>query len=217
MTRSVLVILLVLGLWAAPVYAQIPVIDGTNLIQNTIQAVQAVLMVANQILELTPVDEVILGEEFNNDMGVLGTLLEDAQGLATDLASIQSQITALYGLNTAPTGTRALVQRLTAIRALVWQQRLAAIRTRVLLQTTQRAIQRLQRILSTVGSFVGNMYANQTLAQLETTITEHLAKMQAHTEAFSTAEQVDKLTDPLLEKSLENITEAVSADYPRAR
>jgi hypothetical protein len=133
------------------------------------------------------------------------------------LASIQSQINALYGLSTAPTGTRALMQRMNAIRALVWQQRLAAIRTRVLLQTTQRAIQRLQRILSTVGGMVGNMQGNQTLSQLETTITEHLAKIQTHQEAASTAEQVDKLTDPLLEQSLDNITEAVSADYPRGR
>src|SRR5262245_23391240 len=71
--------------------------------------------------------------------------------------------------------------------------------------------------VASIADFVGNMQSNQTISQLNGTITEQLAKLQVQTAAFERAETTDKLTGPLLQKSLENITDEVTRDYPRSR
>src|SRR5712691_4121016 len=121
MRRTILIALVVLGLWACQVQAQgLPVIDVSNLLQNTVQAVQSVLMVANMVLELTPLGEIVLGDEFTEDLSALGAVVEEARGLAYDLASLQSQVTTLFGLDNAPSSSRELRQRLAEIRRVVF-------------------------------------------------------------------------------------------------
>jgi conjugal transfer/entry exclusion protein len=71
--------------------AQIPVTDVGNLLQNTIQVVQSVALVANMALELTPLDD-----EFSADLDSLGTIVEEAQGLSYDLRSLNAQVTARW-------------------------------------------------------------------------------------------------------------------------
>ncbi len=65
MKRSLIMAVLLLGLLPAWVSAQIPflpggaglpVYDAANHVQNTITAVQAVLIVLNQLIELTALD-----------------------------------------------------------------------------------------------------------------------------------------------------------------
>ena len=55
-------------------------------------------MVANQVLELTGLDEIVLGDDIGTDLEDLAALREDAQGLQTDLANIQLQITLLLSV-----------------------------------------------------------------------------------------------------------------------
>jgi conjugal transfer/entry exclusion protein len=216
--------LVVMVLLARPAHSQFVVIDPANLVQNTTQAVetvfiagQTVIMVENQFRELFPLAFFILGGDFAVDMAEIEVIIAEAQGLAYDLASLQAQISALFDLQTAPSSTHEMVLRLTAIRQVVWESRVYAMKTQTLLSTTIRTIQRILGLVGSIASYIGNMSANQTITQVNSTINEQLAKLQVQSAAFERAESVDKLSEPVLQKMLENITLDVSADYPRIR
>jgi conjugal transfer/entry exclusion protein len=198
-------------------HAQALVLDVANLAQNVIQAVQTVLIVANQVLELTGLDEIVLADGYEADLEALTEIITTAQGLSYDLGALQGQIQTLYALESAPTNMRELALRLTQIRQVVFATRVQSLRTQTLLMTTLSTVRHLMSLVNQIGDFLGNMQGNQTMAQFEGTLSKQLAMLEAQTTTFQRAETVDKLTEPLLQKSLENITEQVSVDYPRSR
>src|SRR5882724_11461587 len=77
--------------------AQISVIDTAHLVQNTISAVQNVEMVQNMLLELTPLDELILADGFREDLNTLAQLVNEASGMAWELTSLNAQFDQLFG------------------------------------------------------------------------------------------------------------------------
>jgi len=192
-----------------------PVFDLANFGQNTIQALQAVAMVANQVLELTGLDEIVLGDDIGTDLEDLAALREDAQGLQTDLANIQLQITLLFDLTTAPKGSAGLRDRVAAIRQLTWQVYVDALRTESLLQSSVSALRHIVRLIEGIGGLLGNEQANQTLAQMEAKLTVELIKLRTQTAAAHRAQAFDRLRQPLIEQSLSNINDAIMEDYPQ--
>jgi len=209
--------LLALSLQAPRAFGQLLVLDGANLPQNTIQAVQLVLTVANQVLELTRLGSIALDSTYQQDLTDLTIIIQQAQGLSYDLNSLNAQITSLFGLSTAPTSTRQLQTRMTQIRQLTYDSYVYALRTQTLLQTTFRTLRRLATITGAISRLVGNMQGNQTATQLEGTLAETLTRLQVQTAAYERAQSVEKLTDPLVHKSMENITSQIMADWPRRR
>jgi len=197
------------------VQAQLPVTDVGNLLANTAQLAQAVLMVANMVLELTPLGEIVLGDEFSGDLESLGTIIQEAQGLSYDVASLNSQITTLFDLGTAPGTSRDLQQRLVAIRKVVWESYVYAIRTQTLVRTALSTVRHLTRLLAAIGDLAGNMAANQTLIQLEEKLNQSLATLQVQTAAYERAQSVERLTEPLVDASMDKIRDAMMADWPR--
>jgi conjugal transfer/entry exclusion protein len=195
--------------------AQLPVIDATNLIQNTVQAVQSVLMVANMVLELTPLGEIVLSDTFESDMNDLGTIVKEAQGLAYDLSSLQAQVTTLFNLGTAPNNARELRQRLAQIRQVVFDCYVYALRTQTLIRTAVSTVQHLTRLLAAIGDLTGNMQSNQTLVQLESKLNEHLAQLQVQTAAYQHAQSIERLEEALTIESIQRINEAVMEDHPK--
>src|SRR5262249_5612862 len=77
--------------------AQLAVIDLANLAQTTITAIEEVLSVANQILELTPLEGIEISGDFASDLGELAAMATEARLLSTDLGTLQGQLTALFG------------------------------------------------------------------------------------------------------------------------
>src|SRR2546425_4814148 len=116
--------LLLVGLCCAGrAEAQLPVIDLGNLAQNTITAIesvlttiQTILIEANQILELTPLDDLQTAGGIAEDMALLGQLVTQAEGLSYDMGSLQAQITVLFHLDTAPDTRDGLTARLAEIK-----------------------------------------------------------------------------------------------------
>jgi conjugal transfer/entry exclusion protein len=219
MTRRLLMGCLLLFFLGLPqqARAQSLVLDVANLAQNVIQAVQTVLIVANQVLELTGLDEIVLTDGYEADLEALTDIITTARGLSYDLGTLQGQIQTLYALESAPTNTRELALRLTQIRQVVFETRVQSLRTQTLLMTTLSTVRHLMSLVNQISEFLGNMQGNQTMAQFEGTLSKQLAMLEAQTTTFQRAETVDKLTEPLLQKSLENITEQVNVDYPRSR
>jgi conjugal transfer/entry exclusion protein len=215
MSRRLGLLVLLLVLMAPRAQAQgIPVFDAANLVQNLVTAIQTVIIVANQVLELTGLDEIVLGDDFSGDMEELGAIVREATGLSYDIGSLQAQIQSLFSLDTAPNNTTELQQRLREIRRVVFQSYSYAMRTQTLLATTLRTVQRLVRLVGLIGDFVGNMQANQDLNQMSATVTEQLAKLQVQTAAYERAQSVERLTETLTIESLHRINEQLMSDYP---
>src|SRR5262245_50531741 len=99
------------------------VFDAANFTQNTISAVQAVLTTieavlieANQILDLTRLDGVVVAGGIADDMRYLGGILESAQGLSYNVSELQTQINTLFDLQHAPSTRGELELRLQDIQ-----------------------------------------------------------------------------------------------------
>jgi conjugal transfer/entry exclusion protein len=148
-----------------PASSQQLVLDLLNLAENIIAAIEAVLIEANQILELTPVDEVIVAGGIAADMEALGEIIANAEGLSYDIGSLQSQITQLFGLSTAPDTRDGLTERLAEIKQVKYQCYSYAAKVQTLLRTAIRTIEHLQGLLDGIGGLVGNMQGNRALHQ----------------------------------------------------
>jgi conjugal transfer/entry exclusion protein len=222
MMKRLLVILtlvgsLVLG-WRGPAHAQVvaplPVIDVANLAQNIAQWVQLVLQVANQVLELTPVDEIILSGEFTSTLDELSVIITEAIGLSYDIGSLNAQISVLFDLDTAPDNMTLLKERLAEIKRVAWDCHVYALRTQTLVRTTLSALQHLLRLAEAIGSVIGNMQANQTMTQVQSTMTELLAKIQVQMATYDRSRSVEHITQEMTLESLRRIHLEIMADHP---
>jgi conjugal transfer/entry exclusion protein len=211
---SWLVVILVLFKYQM-VCAQLPVIDVSNLSQNIIQATQSVLMVVHMVEELLPLGEIVVNDTFSSDLNDLAGIVREAQGLSYDLASLNSQIATLFDLNTAPRTSRDLALRLAAMRRVVVDSYVYALRTQTLIRTALSTVQHLTRLVAAIQHFAGNMQANQTLTQLDSKLTQTLTQLQVQTAAYERAQSVDHLMEPMTIESLHRINEAAMADYPQ--
>ena len=214
--------LLLVGLCCAGrAEAQLPVIDLGNLAQNTLTAIesvlttiQTILIEANQILELTPLDDIAVSGGIVEDMALLGQLVEQAQGLSYDIGSIEGQIESLFNLDTAPDTRDELNARLTEIKTVKYQCYTYAAKVQTLMRTALRTVEHLQGLLDTLGGLVGNMQANQTHAQLTTVASKHLANLDVQMASFQRAQTVDKLSEALIIESINKIQARRIEDWP---
>ena len=196
--------------------AQLVVIDPADIAQNTITAIETtlttietVLIEANQILDLTPLDSIGVADGIVQDMRLLGQLVDQAQGLSYDVSSLESQISALFGLDTAPTTSRALQARLDEIRRVKSQCYSYAMRVQTLLRTALRTVDHLQGLLDTVSALIGNKQGHQTHMQATTVAAKHLANLDVQIAAFHRAQSVDKMEELMTIESLRQIDNRV--------
>ena len=210
-------VLLLMGLLlprSVPAQVAALVYDPANEFVNTLNWVETTFVVANQVLDLTPVDEIVLSGEFASALDSIAVILAESMGLAYDIESLQAQVRVLFDLETAPDNMRDLKQRLTEIRQISHDCHVYAMRAQTLVQTTLGAVQHLLRLIDAVGALVGNMQGNQVSVQVTGTLTELVAKMQVQTAIFARSQSVDQITDVMTLASLQKIQDAVMADHP---
>jgi conjugal transfer/entry exclusion protein len=202
-------------------HAQLAVVDVANLGQNTMTAIesvlttiQTILIEANQILELTPLEDMAVAGGIAEDMALLGELATQAEGLSYDIVSIQAQITALFHLDTAPDTREGLSARLAEIKTLKYQCYSYAARVQTLLRTALRTVDHLQAMLDTLSQLVGNMQGNQSTGQLVTVSNKHLANLDIQIASFHRAQTVDKLSEALIIESITKIQIRRIEDWP---
>jgi uncharacterized protein YqgV (UPF0045/DUF77 family) len=136
---------------------------GANLFQNTITAIESVLQTINMVLELTPVEEVIVGGQLAEDMAALGEVVSSAQLVWYDAQSLNAQIRAMFDLDTAPDTVQGLQLRYQEIQRTAFQAQSFAMRTQTLLLTVFNTIEHVTRLIDSVASLVGNMQGNRAL------------------------------------------------------
>ena len=169
---------------------------------------------ANQILELTPLDDVMVAGGIAEDMELLGQLLEQAEGLSYDVGALETQIASLFALDTAPDTRDGLTERMAEIKRVKFQSYRYAAKVQTLLSTAARTIEHLTGLLDTVGALIGNMQANQTHAQFQSVLGKHMANLEVQQAAFQRAQTVDKLSEAVIIESINRIQARRMEDWP---
>jgi len=178
---------------------------GANLFQNTITAIESVLQTINMVLELTPVEEVIVGGQLAEDMAAIGEVVSNAQLVWYDAQSLNTQIRVMFDLDTAPDTMPGLQLRLQELQQLAFQANAFAMRAQTLLTTVFNTIDHVTRLIDIVASLVGNMQGNQTLVQTNATISKTLAVMETQQAAWQHADTVDRMSRMVIKASLAKI------------
>ena len=204
--------------------SQLIVSDPGNLFANTVTSVQSTLTAlssaqtaVNTILDLTPLDEMILASGLIEAAAQLADILQQVEVLDNDIQSLQRQITALFGLETAPASTSALRERLAEIRRLRWQCYSYAMRLQTLIRTALRTIQHVATLVNSIRTFLGAKQGMQTLTQVAVSSKTTLTILAAQTAAFQRAGSVDKMEELLTMESLYKINTQMMSDWPRRR
>lgn len=217
MTRG-LRVLLCCGIVVVPrmAIAQLPVIDHANLVQNTISAVQAVAIVANQIIELTalPAFAVELAELSEDLAAVEGFVLE-AQALGWELQSLQAQIIPLFSLEGAPTTSWEYRQRTQEISRAIFQAYSYAMRTQTLIRSLLRTVRHITSILGQVSEAIGNLTVSQTLGQSQAKLEQLLTESNLQRAAYERAQSLEGAAPGVLLQGIQNINDAIMEGHPR--
>lgn len=189
---------------------------GPNLVQNTIQAVQAVAMVANQVIELTALEEFALdAADFAEDLAILEAIVREGTQLGWDLQSLQSQVLVLFDPNTAPTTSAAYRERQAQINAAIFEGYRYAMQTQTLIQTALRTVRHLTAILAQVAHAIGNLSVSQGLGQSQAKLEQLLTEANVTRTAFERAQSLEGAAPGVLLQGLHNINDAIAEGHPR--
>lgn len=216
MTRWIIATVL-WGSWLIPgaASAQIPVIDHANLVQNTITAVQAVAVVANQVLELTALEDLALAEAFAEDLATLEAIVQEGTQLGWDLQSLQSQILVLFDLNGAPMTSREYAMRQAEISRAIFEGYRYAMQTQTLIRSALRTVHHILSILGQVASAIGNLSVSQGLGQSQAQLEQLLVEANVTRTAYERAQSLEGAAPGVLLQGLQNINEAIAEGHPR--
>ena len=165
--------LLLIGLlWSAPVYAQLPVTDAGNLLQNTLQVGQMIISVANQALELAKLGSIAIAADMGDDMAQLLAIVQDTRGLIADVGSLQVLFDASPA--TLPKTLPAMRERVAAMNEAVKNARLYALKAQRLVMLLQSLTRHVTNLVNDISAIVGNKQGNQSLLQQEALLNKSL-------------------------------------------
>jgi hypothetical protein len=188
---------------------------GANLFHNAITSANSVISVANQALELLPLDEILIAQQLAEDLALLGQVLQMADLVWYDFQTLNAQITILFGLEHAPTTREALDTRLVAIQQFYYQTLCYAMQAQALVATMLRTIEHISGLVNSIQAFVGHMQGQQTLVQVNTTMSTTLMVMEVQQAAWQRADTVQRLADGVILESLRKIAQARLVGHPR--
>jgi type IV secretion system protein TrbJ len=205
-----------------PAEAQFPVIDHANLVQNsiaaiqsTISAVEAVIHTAKWIIDQTPLDEFVAAGDLAADLAQINALVAEAAALGYDVGTLGALVNGLFSLESAPATTTDLQLRLWEIRRQVHTGWGYALRVQGLIQTAIRTISHVLRLYEQITALLGNLGGHQNLAQQLNKLVQLETEAKVATNAFQLAQSLDRLTEPLVDESLQLINETIMSTHPR--
>jgi len=190
---------------------------GPNLYQNTITAAQSILTVANQVIELTPLDELVIAGEYGAKLEILKGVVEQGKALTTDLGALRED---LLGLFDPPLQGPAFYSSQYAAhqREMTFAIRTAqvyAIQTQGLLETTLTTIADMLGLLETMGSAFGNLTISQTLSQGQAKLQQVLLETHVQQTASNRATSLEKLRDLTTHESIDALNRTLMSHHPR--
>jgi conjugal transfer/entry exclusion protein len=187
------------------------VYDPANWTANMAQVAQSIVIVANQILDLTALGDIVIAAD---DVRELSEIIEAASALKYDFVQLHNQVQVLFDLKTAPDTRTDLDARLQEMKDLMYETRVYAMRTQSLVWTIQRTIEHINSLVSKIEGFVGNLQSQQTIAQMDTTVSKTLALIEVQQAAYQRSDTVDKMSEALVIESINRINTKRIADWP---
>ena len=214
--KRLLLLGLVLGLWVVPCRAQVAalVYDPKQDFNATFQIGQNIVSLANQALNLLPLDVILIIDTISTDISTVNTLIQEGTQIGMDLTSLQVQLTSLFDLHTAPASSTELAVRLAQIRTLIWQARAYAMRVQTLVQTFQNTLRHIDQLIGTIASLASTKQALQVLNQKAGTLVYVQTVQTTEQTAFTQSELYDKQQQLLVIESLRRMHAAQHADWP---
>jgi hypothetical protein len=204
-------VLLMLSTSQAP-QAQVAVYDAGNFIPNNISAfqsilttIQTILIEANQILELTSLDDIALMADFASTVGQLQELMAEGQALMGDVRSAEAQITALFSPQDVPRTPVLLQQRVNDMQQAVFEARRYAGKVQSLVTTLDSLLGHVVTIAGQLGDLVGNKAGHQSVAQLQAAANHTAATQALQVAAFQRAEILQSMSRTLVVQSVNAI------------
>jgi len=213
MKLAILVLLVVL-VWAVPCQAQLVVYDPKQDFNATFQIGQNIISLANQALNLLPLDVIVVIDTISTDINTLNIIIQEASQIGMDIASLQAQLNSLFDLHTAPASSTELMQRLAEIRALIWQARAYAMRVNTLIQTLQNTLRHIDVLVGTIAGLAGAKQGIQVLNQKAASMVYVQTMQTVQGAAFRQSELYDKQQQLLVIESIRRIHAAQNADWP---
>src|SRR5262249_45197699 len=155
------------SLWTTPCFAQFAAVvyDPKQDFNATFQIGQNIVSLANQALELLPLDVVVIVDTLSTDISTLTVIIQEGSQIGMDVSSLEVQLNTLFDLHTAPATSAELAQRLGEIRTLIWQARTYALRVNTLVQTFQNTLRHIDTLIGTIAELAGNKQNLQVLNQ----------------------------------------------------
>jgi hypothetical protein len=209
---------LLLGLllaWTLPASAQLPVIDAANLSQNTISATNLVINTAQWLIDLLPLEAYTVIEAMGEDLALLQELALQAQLIGMDIASIQAQLDALFGLESAPVTSFEWQERVTEINQRIWMVYGYAMRTQTLINTVVRTVEHILGLIEIVAELLGTLSVQQNISQQLAKLHQLQAESNVVTAAFAHAKSTEALAPGVLIQGIRNINDEMMSDHPR--
>lgn len=205
---------------ASPALAQLPVQEvgpmtlahTTTALQQTLNTVEAIFQSAQWVLEMSSYDS--HGTEFG---GTVDAMILDTQQILWDINALDRVIRQLFALDSAPTSTKALQERLYAIRRYRFEQQSAARQVQTLPQLVLKTLADLRVLWSRILSILGNKQGQQQIQALLVEINKTEAVSQVSLAAYQQAMLTDAAEQTLIDESLEKINTELFATMPRRR
>ena len=150
------------------------------------------------------------------DMEELAEIMAQADRLSYDINELQRQLAALFDLEHAPVlhlrVADAPARRFAGCGGSAWSY---AMRLQTLGRTAQRTVQHLSMLLKSISAFLGNKQAQQSIAQMNATMSKTLAIQAAQRRHISRRGGFDKMEELMTIESLQRIQQEIMADWPR--
>jgi hypothetical protein len=138
--------------------------------ESIITAANMILSVANQALELKALGDIAVAATIAEDMALIGAILADVEGLQQDFRTLQT----LFDPRSVPTTMPAMLVRVHAMNDAMYTSQRYAMKAQTLVTTLASTVKHLTSLIQNVGALVGNKQANQTVIQVDTTMSKAL-------------------------------------------
>jgi hypothetical protein len=191
------------------------VYDAAVHVESITTAIMTSATVANQVIDLTPIGATFDTASWAADVEALRQVLTEGQLLAWDVASLQQQITTLFGLESAPMTSAGFHLRSGQLRMAIVDGYSYAMRTQTLIMTTMNTVDHMLGLYHAVRDLIGNLQGQQTLSEGSVKLTQLLAEQKVITAAFQRAQSLKELSEPVMVESMKRINEQIMADHPR--
>jgi conjugal transfer/entry exclusion protein len=145
--------------------------------ESIITAANMILSVANQALELKALGDIAVAATIAEDMALIGAILADVEGLQQDFRTLQT----LFDPRSVPTTMPAMLARVHAMNDAMYTSQRYAMKAQTLVTTLASTVKHLTSLIQNVGALVGNKQANQTVIQVDTTMSKALLILTTET------------------------------------